>query len=111
MGRLYGTTRQTILELPTHEAMARVHLTALGAQTQRPAFSDFTMDESQSSVTPRADSSNGQKLLVKQPIVKAQMKAVAQPQAPSQHLVPNGSADAAEKWEENDYIVNVRYER
>ena len=108
MDKLYSTTARTLLELPRHEAVAKVHLSALSQESQRPVFADLAKS------APRKVISSGSKASTAQQVI-AQPKdvntAVNRPDTATKHPTAGPDSSAPDKWEDNDYIVNVIYEK
>jgi hypothetical protein len=110
MDKLYSITARAVLELPRHAAVANVYLAALSQESQRPIFSELAKSEPEKAVTKESGVPASQ-----HPIVAAQpqeAKEAVEPQATATgHPIVGPDLSAPEKWEENDYIVNVIYEK
>jgi hypothetical protein len=99
MDKLYSTTAHAVLQLSRHAVAAQAHLATLTRETQRPVFAAL------------AKSTTG---IVQQPmIVQAkEVKKVVEPPAAATGPPPvSADHSVPEKWEDNDYVVNVIYEK
>jgi hypothetical protein len=107
---LYSTTAHAVLQMPRHAVAAQMHLAALTKETQRPVFEDLAKSAPGVVVTHVSGVAASQ-----HPMVAPPSKEVKEPVQP--HVAATGqpavgpASSATEKWEENDYIVNVIYEK
>jgi hypothetical protein len=108
MDTLYSTTAHAVLQMPRHAVAAQAHLAALTKETQRPVFATTS---AAGSVEAKASgiSDNQHPMVVAQP---KEIKPAAESHAAATgHPTVGAGSAATEKWEENDYIVNVIYEK
>jgi hypothetical protein len=106
MDKLYSTTAHAVLQLSRHAVAAQAHLTTLTKAIQRPVFP--ALARSAPGIAPAA---GGEGPAIQQPMI-AQAKKVVEPQAAATgHSTASADPSAPEKWEDNDYVVNVIYEK
>jgi hypothetical protein len=110
MDVLYSTTAQAVLHMSRHAVAAEAHLPALSKETQRPVFAELAKS------TPEKAVAKGSGDPPKQhPIVVGEtkeVKKVADTQVAAGGLPTAGvGSTTPEKWEDNDYVVNVIYEK
>lgn len=111
MDTLYSTTAHAVLQMPRHAVAAQAHLAPLTKDTERPIFPSVTKSTPANVVAGVSGVAAHQ-----QPMVAAASKEVSgagnAPAATTGHPTPAAPhLPAAEKWEDNDYIVNVIYEK
>jgi hypothetical protein len=108
MDKLYSTTAHAVLQLSRHAVAAQAHLATLTKETQRPIFAASA--KSTSRIVPIVSSGVS---AVQQPVIaQAKEAKVAEPQAAATgHPTVSAGHSIPEKWEENDYVVNVIYEK
>jgi hypothetical protein len=110
MDTLYSTTAHAVLQMPKHAVAAQVHLAALTKETQRPIFANVAKP-----VPGKAAANVSGAPADQHPMVASQakdVKAAVQPHpAAAGHATSGAGSTGTEKWEENDYIVNVIYEK
>jgi hypothetical protein len=105
MDKLYSTTAQAVLQLPRHAVAAQAHLATLTKETQRPIFAASAKRAQR--VVPITAGAAQQPAIAQAKeakVVEPQAAATGPPTVSAGHSIP-------EKWEENDYVVNVIYER
>ena len=112
MDKSYSTTANAVLALPNHRAIAPARLPALGMKVRKLV----------QHITERA---SGEKTVGTGPAAATEQKPIVAPLAadkaaapPPSHHEPSGPAappsvpaQHASQWEENDYVVNVQYEK
>lgn len=107
MDTLYSTTAHAVLQMPRHALAAQAHLAALTKETQRPIFAKTALENVATSVSGASANQH--------PMVASQAKdvqAAVQPHpAATGHTTSGPTSTGTEKWEENDYVVNVIYEK
>jgi hypothetical protein len=109
MDKLYSTTAHAVLQLPRHAIAAQAHLVALTKVTQRPVFT--ALAKSAPGIVP---ATGGGEPTIQQPMIAQakEVKKVVEPQAAATgHPTVSTGPSVPEKWEENDYVVNVIYEK
>ena len=106
MDKLYSTTAGIVLQLPRHEAAANVHLARLSRESQQPVLAALAK------TAPGKGVSNDNGVPAAQQVIaqpKEGKEAVAPPTTGHPKVGPHSSGP--DKWEDNDYIVNVIYEK
>lgn len=109
MDKLYSTTAHAVLQLPRHAVAAQAHLATLTRETQRPVFT--ALAKSAPGIVP---ATGGGGTTIQQPMIalaKQAKKVVEHLAAATGHFTGSAGSSVPEKWEENDYIVNVIYEK
>lgn len=109
MDKLYSTTAHAVLQLSRHAVAAQAHLATLTKETQRPVFTALAK-----SVPGIVPATGGGEPTIQQPMIAQakEVKKVVEPQAAATgHSTGSADPSVPEKWEENDYVVNVIYEK
>jgi hypothetical protein len=96
--------------MPRHAVAAQAHLAALTTETRRPIFANVAKSAPANVTTNVGGAPANQ-----HPMVASQakdVKAAIQPPPTATGHTPSGvTSTGTEKWEENDYMVNVIYEK
>jgi hypothetical protein len=109
MDKLYSTTAHAVLQLSRHAVAAQAHLATLTKETQRPVFT--ALAKSTPGIAP---ATGGGGPAIQQPMIAQakEVKKVVVPQAAATgHSTVSADPPIPEKWEDNDYVVNVIYEK